>query len=382
MGNIEKSKRSDRSCQLGGKSQVQQSRNNLAPHLLEGVAMSRMRKCVARAGFTLIELLVVIAIIAILIGLLLPAVQKVREAASRMKCSNNLKQIGLALQNYHDAMNTFPPAVRDTIPSLLPGPNVNTDPRDPNWGPTWVVAIMPFLEQDNLYRNYNHSLGAQHPANAPVLSTPLTTFLCPSDNKAPNLVNANGLIFNMARGNYGINGGAGLGQNPNAFNSHRRGLTFFRQRFGSRMADVMDGTSNTLAATEVIVHLSGGDNSFGVWGYPGGAYVTAYNDKGNVGNNYSFGTQPAPDQLQTPNCDGRLATCSSWTAHCDNTLTGVDAVYGCNESLSGLTARSRHSGGVNVVLVDGSVRFVGNTVNGLTWLAIFTTQGGEVVNGF
>src|SRR5262245_55059146 len=101
-----------------------------------------------RRAFTLIELLVVIAIIAILIALLLPAVQKVREAAARAQCQNNLKQIGLALQNYHDVNKSFPPAIADTIPPLLAGPGTNTEPRAAGWGPTWQVLILPFIEQD------------------------------------------------------------------------------------------------------------------------------------------------------------------------------------------------------------------------------------------
>src|SRR2546427_4120649 len=157
---------------------------------IQEVAMS-VRVWKWRGGFTLIELLVVIAIIAILIGLLLPAVQKVREAANRMSCQNNLKQIALGLQNYHDSYKVFPPAVRDTIPvPLLPGPGTNTGPRDPNWGPTWVVLALPFIEQGNLYNQYNQSAGDQDPVNMPAVSTPLAIFLCPSDTKAQNIRNA------------------------------------------------------------------------------------------------------------------------------------------------------------------------------------------------
>ena len=333
-----------------------------------------------RRGFTLIELLVVIAIIAILIALLVPAVQKVRESAARAQCSNNLKQIGLALQAYHDVNKTFPPAVADTKPPSLPGPGTNTATRDPNWGPTWVVLIMPYFEQENLFKTYNPAIGDH--ANSPTLSQPLPVFLCPSDTRAPNLINANGLTFNMSRGNYGINGGAGLGRNNNTFNaSHRRGLTHLRQRYKATMADVMiDGTSNTIAVTELLVSNAGGDGSYGVWGYPGGAYITAYNDQGSVGNNYAANNLPGLNDIQTPNCDARLAACQSYTAHCNNNFTGVDPIYGCDEDNAGHGARSRHTSGVNAVLVDGSVRFVTNGINARIWLGVFTIQGGEFID--
>src|SRR5262249_28389720 len=130
--------------------------------------------CRRHPGFTLIELLVVIAIIAILIGLLLPAVQRVREAAARTKCTNNLKQIGLAMHNYHSTHERFPPGFTSQSAT------VNGDGLGPGWG--WGAYLLPYLEQDNLHRQISFAVDITDPIHAQVRVTPLPVFLCPSDS--------------------------------------------------------------------------------------------------------------------------------------------------------------------------------------------------------
>src|SRR5262245_10843060 len=127
--------------------------------------------CEQRKGFTLIELLVVISVISILIGLLLPAVQKVREAAARIQCQNNLHQIGLALHNYHDAKQAFPPGYVATVP-YTDGATDTT----PGWG--WAAYLLPYIEQDNLFRQLNFNQPVQ---NSPAIQTMVKPYLCPSD---------------------------------------------------------------------------------------------------------------------------------------------------------------------------------------------------------
>jgi prepilin-type N-terminal cleavage/methylation domain-containing protein/prepilin-type processing-associated H-X9-DG protein len=296
-----------------------------------------MRK---RAGFTLIELLVVIAIIAVLIGLLLPAVQKVRESAARAQCQNNLKQIGLGLHNYHDAKQTLPPGYTATVayPDTAPG-----------WG--WAAHLLPHIEQDSLYR----LLDTRQPVQTQsAIRTVVKTYLCPSDlppAAAFPVVDASlTSICSAAPSSYA----ATVGDDASEVDDSDGNGVFFRNS-AIRLTDITDGTSNT-----VLVGDRAWADTQGTWaGIPTGAI-----------------TQPGPTNLwQTTTGPGHALVLvhNNWI----NITTDAD---GGLDDFS-----SKHANGVNVLLADGSVRFVRSiTIDGpdrREFWAMGTRAGGEVVAG-
>ena len=195
----------------------------------------------SRAGFTLIELLVVIAIIAVLIGLLLPAVQKVREAAARTTCTNNLKQIGVAMHGYHSALGYFPPG----FTSQTPG--VDEEGTGPGWG--WGAHTLPYVEQDALYRQITLTKDITDPVNATARGTSLKVYRCPSDTPpAPtfNAVDGGGpTLYALAFSNYaGVGGQDEVTVHPDA----NTGVLLCNSKY--RVGDITDGTTNTLLCVE------------------------------------------------------------------------------------------------------------------------------------
>ncbi len=204
------------------------------------------------AGFTLIELLVVIAIIAILIGLLLPAVQRVREAASRVKCQNNLKQIGLALHNFHDRTQSFPPGYSAN--------SVATDGTGPGWG--WASYLLPDLEQEPLFRQIDHKVAMTHASHDGVRSANIPFLRCPSDPRqdpirVADFLNPASLSTDLGRANYvGCYGNTPfLNEDPAVLTQHLtvggiHGKGMFFRNSKTRIADLTDGTSNTMAVGE------------------------------------------------------------------------------------------------------------------------------------
>ena len=290
-------------------------------------------------GFTLIELLVVIAIIAILIALLLPAVQQAREAARRTQCKNNLKQLGLAMHNYHDVHRSFPVGCYSCC-----------------WG-TWQVAILPYIEQNSLFELYqnsggNDATGPRYGAapNTVVTSTRLKMLTCPSDQE-------NRPIGTITSHNYAVNFG-----NTSYSQGTVNGVTFGKAPFSSlrayKMRDVDDGTTNTLLMAEVLQGYGSDLRGFSWWG--DASQFTAYlTPNSNL-----------PDRIYT-------------AVYCVNEpIHNLPCAVATAANPTMFASRSRHVGGVQVVLCDGSSRFVSENIDLNTWRSLSTTKGREVVGEF
>ena len=288
-----------------------------------------------RFGFTLVELLVVIAIIGILVGLLLPAVQAAREAARRMQCSNNLKQLGIAMHNYHDTNNRLPPAQGGCC-----------------WG-TWLIPVMSFMEQDNaarLYQNWGGNDPGPRYGTAPnttnVTNKRYPSFTCPSDS--PNTP-----IGEMTSHNYAVNfGNVGQGQ------ATIDGIQFLGAPFSPvaskklGLRDMSDGTSNTLLVSEVRQGKGTDLRGFSWWG--DASQFSAY-----LGPNSAL-----PDRIYD------LYYCKPAPGMpCDVSTSANPGVF---------ASRSLHTGGVQSTMGDGSVQFYSNSIDIVIWRALASAQGGEV----
>jgi prepilin-type processing-associated H-X9-DG protein len=297
-----------------------------------------------RTGFILIELLVVIAIIGVLIGLLVPAVQKVREAAARLKCANNLKQIGLALHNYHDRMNGFPSGYQAQVASD------NSD-LGPGWG--WAAFLLDDVEQGNLKRQVRFDLQVSDPANAAVRVTTVPVYVCPSEPRTGTftVVDANGgALCDVARGSYVAMNGV-LGVSGDAWDNDG---AFIRNR-SMRIADITDGLSNTLIVGERASNMS---NSTWTGAVTGGVVPAL--------------RYPAPaDQLANAELAPALVLSHGSRDHLPNNPLVFDAD----------ATTSFHVNGVNFLFGDGSVRGINNSINGLVYEALLTRAGSEAIDG-
>jgi prepilin-type N-terminal cleavage/methylation domain-containing protein/prepilin-type processing-associated H-X9-DG protein len=356
-----------------------------------------------RRGFTLIELLVVIAIIAVLIALLLPAVQAAREAARRAQCVNNLKQIGLAIHNYHQVHDCFPMGVSlnmYALPSTFRAKN--------SWG--HLGMLLPFLEQQAVYNAANFNWGVEEGSpgssvpidvNGTAADSQIGLFLCPSDPRAGNggsisFYNNNdrdtsnyygcvGTTTNLAVANGVDTGTVGVFQMPST------GMFTFQLVYGIRSC--VDGTSNTIAYSESVVNVA---NS--------GARVP-YEGVNNVGmatgaRLYDAWTDPATILATIQLCDTQWQTGGSfdlqrgrdWAHGCMaqslfNTVVTPNKYKWTHCSNTGSTtmaplsnATSFHSGGVNTLMSDGSVKFIKDSISQNTWWSLGTKGNGEVIS--
>ena len=301
----------------------------------------------SRTGMTLIELLVVIAIIAILIALLIPAVQMVRESARKTECRNHLKQIGLALENYHATNHIYPPASIRATPFLNNG---RDEPRS-----TWTISILPYLDASPLFKSYDSTLSTDDPANIKLRATSIPAMLCPTDTGSeipfePRL----GIIYR--RGNYGANFGAASWGSDDWLQLKYRGV--MGQNVAVRHPDITDGASQTVVVAELRIQPSPRDNR-GVW---------AFHSAGSA----SVGLDC--DSL----CRGiNSDPTSDWIPFCDPIPGGMPCSFQNNVD-SNAGPRSQHRGGAHLLLADGSVRFANQSVSQTTLNAIFTSQNREV----
>ncbi len=312
-----------------------------------------------RRGFTLIELLVVIAIIAVLIALLLPAVQAAREAARRTQCVNNFKQMGLAMHNYHGVVDTFPIG---RMGSGYTYPNNNNNRR------TWAFSILPYLEQGNVFNAVNMLLPFYYADNTTVIRTPFTMFQCPSDIGSSTIQEPD-TPYPRKKASMGVNWGNShywqddsVGPGPNPYLTGPLGPVQFlgapfkgNRAFGFR--DMSDGTSNTILMGEVKIGVNAAG---GHYDHRGDLFNDDYNCAMFMA--YTTPNSKIPDQM----------------AQCDSGFQGNPV---CNKLSPKFNAsRSYHPGGVNILFSDGSVKFIKDSINMVTWRALSTSNGGEVIS--
>jgi prepilin-type N-terminal cleavage/methylation domain-containing protein/prepilin-type processing-associated H-X9-DG protein len=354
-------------------------------------------------GFTLIELLVVIAIIAVLIALLLPAVQAAREAARRAQCVNNLKQMGLAVHNYLSAQNVFPPLLGNWNLSGTAGPNAS-NPEGP-WPLGWAVMILGNLEQAAMYNAANWSFGAQDGPNTTMTYAKIAAYVCPSESLAngpwPGVTSFINYSANFG-GPASISAWSGpivpmVGTPPTtSCQCYTNGNI---GSFGTQ--GMTDGTSNTALFSEKLIGIQTPATGAPTANSPFAKRVI-FSATATINADTGGGMQAATFYQACRSVPGTATAVGTnyWSGACwagshagtlrfnaydhVNTPNGLTCTSGGGEDPGGvttaITAQSNHSGGVNVCMADGSVKFIKDSINYLTWWALGSRSNGEVID--
>ena len=361
----------------------------------------------SRRGFTLIELLVVISIIAVLIALLLPAVQSAREAARRAQCTNNLRQLGLAAQNYHSSVNVLPALC------MYPGGQFNLTASvtgGPGYSASWVVALLPYIEQTVLFSAYNFSASAVTGTssgfeNTTVTYTSISTLLCPSENifdkpslyattnyagnyGGPGQISAySGTVVPVGEINVILLGGSTIGKvGPVTIEAIRDGTSntaLFSERLHgtASLSNVPPGPGANSKRGIFSVSPSGNSGAAGVTALvaacKGVPATTASLSTNNIGY-VAYATNPVYLNFVSYNHVGSPNSLNCMNASGENSYVTTPHELG---PFSSAPPTSNHPGGVNVSMSDGSIRFVKDTVDLKTWQAVGTRYGREIVDG-
>jgi prepilin-type N-terminal cleavage/methylation domain-containing protein/prepilin-type processing-associated H-X9-DG protein len=318
--------------------------------------LNRPRSVQPRLGFTLVELLVVIAIIGVLVALLLPAVQAAREAARRMSCQNNVKQLSLGLHNHHDTLNAFPPGAQEgVLPKPMPNPPTTTTIS----GTSWLVFILPYIEQGSLYSQYDQTLAYSNAVNLAVAYYNVKGFSCPSGSTAKSgngsEVSGTPAVANYTTHYYGVMGPTGTatiggttytyttaGSANGIYSTH--GILSVAKDTATaipprRMADIIDGTSNTFITGErSVVEIAPVANAYRSWvrGQNGG----------------SGATKNLTNPIGSTNYNG-------------------------SNNFNDISFGAMHPAGCNFGMADGSVKFVSKTIDMNILKAVASMNGGE-----